>query len=90
MKRKRAKKLLMAMGYSRNFAEYALTKNMFRFPNDKWVQICVDTREYVYRQFISPHLSDIPIGRWFVPVNFIPGLGCKPQITIMVEGKKPW
>lgn len=90
MTRKRAKKLLMSMGYSRNFAEWALRDRVFRPPNAYIVHLGETTRKRVFQQYLAPRKHLFPVGRWPVSINFIPGLGCKPQLTFIIYGTNPW
>ena len=88
MTRKRAKKLLMAMGYSRNFAEWALRDRVFRPPNAYIVHLGETTRQRVFQQYFASRVHLFPVGR--VSINFIAGLGCKPQLTFIIYGTNPW
>lgn len=90
MTRKRAKKLLMAMGYSRNFAEWALRDRVFRPPNAYIVHLGETTRQRVFQQGFASLGDLLPVGRWPVSINFTPGLGCKPQLTFIIYGTIPW
>lgn len=90
MTRKRAKKLLMSMGYSRNFAAWALNDSFIPVSNLTIVEMGAETKARVYRQYLAPKKHLFPVGRWPVSINFIPGLGCKPQLTFIIYGTNPW
>ena len=80
----------MAMGYSRNFAEWALNDRLFHVSNLTIVGMGAMTKARVYRQYLAPKEHLFPVGRWPVSINFISGLGCKPQLTFIIYGTNPW
>lgn len=80
----------MSMGYSRNFAEWALNDRFIPVSNLTIVEMGAAAKARVYRQYVAPKKHLFPVGRWPVPVNFIPGLGCKPQLTFIIYGTNPW